>query len=195
MVGQEKIFAYAAKFNVGDVEICVAITTGGKIKIGSVSQLQMAHMLSFWLNPGETRWYTIRPHMSRDCLVHVKYQDGEIVCNCGPDLKENDTNYPYTLMTKLRYLSIQKRAVEIRASHKEFLRVQLLSKESEFQYEARKRAKQRLVNWRRAPITKVAKKIAQEAKASGHEHIWREVFKEVPVVLETISKESRKPDS
>ena len=118
------IYSYIYKHEVNQMDIYIAITKTGQIRIGSDLQLRRAHLPSLppWNNLHDTWVNLLIKSGSGKVLVHLIEKDGALWCNIGEDLIPNNKEFPYLFMTKLRYLSLVKKAKEIGDKHDDYLR-------------------------------------------------------------------------
>ncbi len=124
----EDYFKYIYKLTVDNIDIYITVTVSGQVRAGSKHQLQNAHMPPFpsWKSIPNSWLELWIPENQGHTLIHLAIKDGAIWCNIGKDLTPGNKEFPYLFMTKLRYLSIEKKAQEIENKHDDHLRQQRL---------------------------------------------------------------------
>ncbi len=124
----EDYFKYVYKLTVDNNDVYIAVTVSGQIRAGSENQLKRIHMPPFpnW-GSMEDSWLELWiPGNQGHTLIHLTIKDNAVWCNIGKDLRQTNNEFPYLFMTKLRYLSIKKKAQEIEDNFEDHLRQQRL---------------------------------------------------------------------
>jgi hypothetical protein len=101
-------YVYIEEKNIGEYKVYIAITDVGGLRIGTLFQLERAHMPALHLvNDG---WVTLTVDFDTQLLMHLKTDTGGIYCNLEKDLDINNKVFPFLFMSKISYLALLKRA-------------------------------------------------------------------------------------